>query len=741
MNLVKLKVILLAFIIVFTTSAFAADKILPLPKPTIDEHIKIKIAKKKEIYPQKKPTEKKEQEVVDTSSEVGETKEDSKEEAFIYPEKKPLIVKKKIDKAAIKSEILSKRDFKIAKSAFEFVDKKKWQSALKTSKKAKDKTLYNLISYLYLKQPSNGASFYDYLTFISSNPEYPRINRLKYLAEHKINLKTNSPKSILKWFDGNEPLSDFGKIKLGEIYLAQGNHEKGSKLIKDGWIKAKLSKSNLRYLRKKYKKIISVEDNIKRADWHAWEGKHWDVQRMLRYLPKDETALYRARQLLMSRSYGVDDAIAKVPGKFKNDIGLKYDRLKWRRRRGRLEPSLEILFQTPNDPIKLVRPDIWWKERAILTRSLIYKKKYPKAYKVSSNHSLTEGPEYADAEWLSGWIALTFLDDPNLALQHFKNFYNNVGYPISLSRGAYWLGRTYKKVNNKQKSDEWFSKGSKYLNTYYGQLSFVEINPDKSFSLPDQSKVSEKYKKEFNNNPLIRSIRLMKELDKTKYSKDFLKHLASININEGSEILAGKLATEIGRYDYAIQISKQASYEKRFHNELNYPVIETPKIVNKKTMPKPELVLAVIRQESEFDQRANSYVGARGLMQLMTYTAKLVAKQAKLPYSKSRLKSDPFYNIKLGSYYLAGLLEDYEGSYPFALAAYNAGPKRVRYWKKINGDPQKGKINYIDWVELIKFKETRNYVQRVLENVNVYRYILSGKPIKIYNFFEDKPHY
>ena len=158
-------------------------------------------------------------------------------------------------------------------------------------------------------------------------------------------------------------------------------------------------------------------------------------------------------------------------------------------------------------------------------------------------------------------------------------------------------------------------------------------------------------------------------------------------------------------------------------------------------MPKPELVLAVIRQESEVDQKANSYVGAQGLMQFMTYTAKLVAKQAKLPYTKSRLKSDPNYNIKLGSYYLAGLLEEYEGSYPIALAAYNAGPKRVKYWKKINGDPQKGKINYVDWVELIKFKETRNYIQRVLENVNVYRYILKGKPISIYNFFEDKPHY
>ena len=154
---------------------------------------------------------------------------------------------------------------------------------------------------------------------------------------------------------------------------------------------------------------------------------------MLKYLPKDETALYRARQLLMSKSYGVDNAIAKVPAKFKNDIGLKYDRLKWRRRRGRLDPSLEILFSVPKDSVKLVRPDLWWKERSILTRSLIYKKKYAKAYKVSSNHSLTTGPEYAESEWLSGWIALTFLNDPNMALQHFKNFYNNVGYPISLS--------------------------------------------------------------------------------------------------------------------------------------------------------------------------------------------------------------------------------------------------------------------------------------------------------------------
>jgi len=738
--LLKLKAILLVFLITFGSIAIAKDQILPLPKPMPDQETKAITAKKKEIYPEKKPAKKKEITEIESSTKIVESTEKLEEEVFIYPEKKPIIVRKKIDKTVAKSSILSKKDFKFAKAAFEAIDKKKWQTAIKISKKAKDKTLFKLVNYLYLIKPSNTASFYDYLVFINNNPDYPRINRLKYLAEHKINLKQNKPKTILNWFGENEPLSAFGKIKLGEIYILQGNTEKGSKLIKEGWIQAKLSKNDLRYLRKKYKKIITVEDNIKRADWHAWEGKYWDVQRMLRYLPKDETALYRARQLLMSRSYGVDSAIAKVPAKFKNDIGLKYDRLKWRRRRGRVESSLEILFSVPKDPAKLIRPEIWWKERAILTRSLIYKKKYAKAYKISSNHSLSNGPEYADAEWLSGWISLIFLDDPNLALQHFKNFYDNVGYPISLSRGAYWLGRSYKALNNTQKAEEWFKEAAKYLNTYYGQLAFVEINHGKAFSLEDQPEVSEKFRKEFNKNRLIKNIKILKELDKAKLTKDFLKHLATINIKEGSEILAGEIAIEIERYDYAIQISKKASYEKRFHNLLNYPIIQTPKIVNNKTMPKPELVLAVIRQESEFDQRANSYAGARGMMQLMTYTAKLVAKQAKLPYSKTKL-NNPDYNIKLGSYYLAGLLEEYEGSYPFALAAYNAGPKRVKYWKKINGNPQKGKISYVDWVELIKFKETRNYVQRVLENVNVYRYMLSGKPIRIYNFFEDKAHY
>ena len=336
---------------------------------------------------------------------------------------------------------------------------------------------------------------------------------------------------------------------------------------------------------------------------------------------------------------------------------------------------------------------------------------------------------------MAGWIAVSFLNNPNKAVNHFKSFYENVGYPISLARGAYWIGICYEKLGKNKLSQDYFKEGSKYLTTFYGQLSFKKINPTGQFELIDQSKYSKAYEKEFNNNPLVKHVILLKELNKTNYSKDIIKHLADLNIEEGSEVLAAKLATEVGRYDYAIQVSKKASYEKRFYNKYNYPIITTPRVINGKNMPSQEIILAIARQESEFDAKANSRVGAKGMMQLMTYTAKLVAKQMGVPYRKSKLTSDPEYNIRLGTYYFNSLLSEYGETYPFAIAAYNAGPKRVRYWRKINGDPKKGNIDFVNWIELIKFKETRNYVQRVLENASVYRYMLNGKPVELDNFF------
>ena len=187
-----------------------------------------------------------------------------------------------------------------------------------------------------------------------------------------------------------------------------------------------MSKSEPRFYRKKFKSILDSEDHIKRADYLAWNKKYWDLKRMLVYLPSDFKALYNARQILMSNSYGVDNAIAKVPDRFKKDIGLEYDRLKWRNRRGRLESALQILYDNSNrSEEELVRADLWWKQRESIVRSLIYKKRYKTAYKVASEHSLSSGPEFAEAEWLAGWIAHSFLKSQEYAINHFLNFYDN----------------------------------------------------------------------------------------------------------------------------------------------------------------------------------------------------------------------------------------------------------------------------------------------------------------------------
>ena len=695
------------------------DVLKPIPKPVTQ-----KIIKKDEKKPEEKVVKKKEKDL-----------------GIILPKKKPLIAGSKSIETVKKSKYYSKKDFSIAKKAILEMKQAKWPSALKTAKKAKDKSIYNFIQWRHLLTKGNKASYYDYKIFIDANGDYPRIGRVKYLAEHKLSTDSISHKKIIDWFGSDEPLSGFGKMILGESLILQGNTQKGTSLIKEGWVTAELSKSELRFYRKKFKKYLNADDYIKRADYLAWNNKYWDLKRLLRYLPKDYELLYTARQLLMSKSYGVDNAISKVPAKFKNDPGLNYDRLKWRRKRGRVDSSVEILTSIKNTKEYLVRPDKWWIEREIISRSLIYKKKYELAYKIASNHALIDGPEYAAAEWMSGWIALSFLDDPLLAKDHFENFYNNVGYPISTSRGAYWLAKTYQKLGKNDLAEQWFSKASEFLTTYYGQLAFMELNPNKPFELTKDIEVSKEYRDYFFKKELVKTTYLLDELNEDKYTKHILRHLANDDINNGSEILAAELATNIDRFDFAIQIAKIASYEKRFHNKYNYPIISTPNYINGRKIPDTAFILSIIRQESEFDLSANSHAGAKGLMQLMPYTAKLVAKQANLPYTKSRLTSDAEYNINLGSHYIAGLILEYDGAYPFAIAAYNAGPKRVRYWKKINKNPQKNQIDYVNWIELIKFKETRNYVQRVLENYNVYRYILAQKPVTMKNFFKDEPLY
>ena len=285
--MLKKLIFLISLIVFFNLAHLSTAEIIPLKKP-----IQTKEEEKKKLLvdvlkPLPKPVEKKEIKKKEKQVEKKVVLKKEIAQGIILPKKKPLIAGSKTIDTVKKSKYYNKKDFAIAKKAILEMKQAKWPTALKTAKKAKDKSIYNFIQWRHLLTKGNKASYYEYKTFIDANEDYPRIGRIKYLAEHKLSTESISPKKIIDWYSIDEPLSGFGKMILGESFILQGNIEKGTSLIKDGWITAELSKSELRFYRKKFKKYLNADDYIKRADYLAWNNKYWDLQRLIRYLPKD----------------------------------------------------------------------------------------------------------------------------------------------------------------------------------------------------------------------------------------------------------------------------------------------------------------------------------------------------------------------------------------------------------------------------------------------------------------------
>ena len=624
-------------------------------------------------------------------------------------------------KGRLETKTLDNKDFEISKVVFDYVDRKQWKLALSDAQKMQDKTIFALVNWMYLIDPQSGAGFNEYFIFIKNNKDWPRINRIKYLAEHKINFDNNTPSSIIEYFTNNPPLSGFGKLRLAEAFLENNQTEKSKSLVKDGFKDAELSKNDLRYFSKIFKKFLTQEDFALRADYFAYEAKYQDLRDTIGYLNPDYQKLYNARAALFTKR-SADNLIAQVPQYLKEDPGLIYDRIKWRRKKARFDDALTLLNQSASDSLE--RNQYLAKERLSIARDKIQDKEFKTAYEILKDHRLKEGSDYAEIEWHLGWLALSFINQPDAALAHFLRMNAAVSYPISKARAAFWIGRTYKKLGQVNQANTWFKTGSQYGTTFYGQLSHKEID-EKKFLINNSFKLSEEKYEEFKkNNPLAKSVIVLKELNRTKYTKDILRHLGDVDQNKTAEeiSMAGVLAQEIERYDFAIQIAKNASYKNLNFLEISYPEIEIPKQIKDKKILDSSVILALIRQESEFDTSATSRVGAKGLMQIMPATARVLSKVTNIDFSREKLTRDKDYNLALGSYYISDL-DDLFGSQYLAFAAYNAGPNRVEKWIKTHGDPRKKQIDAIDFIELIPFHETRNYVQRVSENINVYEYL------------------
>jgi soluble lytic murein transglycosylase len=478
--------------------------------------------------------------------------------------------------------------------------------------------------------------------------------------------------------------------------------------------------------RRRFQKYIRRQDDIARLDRLLWERQTTLARRVLRYLPQEWHKLAEARIALMSRAPRAAKAVAVVPPSLRDDPGLIYERVRWYRRDQKMAEAVELLLQHP----KLHAAeglDRWWHERESLARWALNEGDAALAYKLASSHFQTEGSDFAEAEWLAGWVALRKLNRPDDALRHFQALYDNVSFPISRSRGAYWIARSYEAKEQHKTATRWYREAASHITYFYGQLAAGHLLESERPGLPKEPEPSEKDIAAFETRDMPRVVRLMTAFDRRREVRSFLMAIAAGAKTPVEWSLSTRLAQDIGRYDLAVSVAKLAVRDGVVLSSSGYPALEPAS--SKEEFPDPLILHAVVRQESAFDTEAVSHAGARGLMQLMPQTALRVAHRLNISYSQNRLTHDPTYNLRLGQAYLANMLHDYDGSLILALAAYNAGPVRVERWLQRYGDPGPNIYDAIDWTESIPFAETRNYVQRVLENLMVYRSREKGQPL------------
>ena len=598
------------------------------------------------------------------------------------------------------------------------VKNERYSLAYNRSKNLDDPTFKRLIEWFYLNNVQEPTHDFDALKeFLQATKGWPRRGRAVLLAEKKLD-EIKDPKKIKEWFSLYKPTTQDALYLYVESLKQEGKQEEAEAYIRDYWVKATLSKKDRQDFYKRYKSDLRIEDHQARLDRLLWD-RHFDSAEVLYPLVGKSLAnLARARIGLAKGQPGVDLMIQAVAPQYMDDEGLLYERVRWRRDRDKNEGVAELLKEAPK---QLKHASSWWRERHIVARRFMSQKEFQKAYDLVSQHNQTGGFSFAQAEWLSGWLALRFLNNPTVAFEHFRNMAEKVSSPVSRSRAYYWKGLAALSLGRKIEAYKLFSQASQFSTRFYGQLAYsklMEVAPN--YPTPPLTALGKTSTKDLNLPKDILEICGYLYSVNLKHEKDlFFDKLVRYGEDEDSFIELFRLAKEFEAYHAQVTLSKKAMRAGFVALDEGYPVFQDVPFDYFNEV-EPSLVYGIIRQESAFDPKARSSAGARGLMQLMPGTAKETARKLGVSYRVSKLDT-PDYNIRLGSAYISRLINRFEGYYVLAVASYNAGPYRVEKIMEEIGDPRTGEVDIVDWIEMIPIYETRNYVQRVLEAMHIYR--------------------
>ncbi|MEE9272866.1 MAG: lytic transglycosylase domain-containing protein [Robiginitomaculum sp.] len=617
------------------------------------------------------------------------------------------------------STLLSRADQNTFRRAMHAADRRRWEDVEKYARKVSDSTARKVLLWRQAVADPY-VPFSTLREIVQNQANWPRINNIRYKAEVHLFDNPIESSDTVAWFMGQDPVSGEGRAALARAYYKLGNKQMGDQWLKLAWRESRLTRDRQKFLFKHFKDRLTPKDHAARADHLIWLGKRYyrSAGGLLSLMPKKDRALADARMRVGANRSGMDKAINAVPKANRTDTGLLFERARWRRKKKSEIYALPLYLEMTTPPSTPAGQKRLWKEKKYMSYWALKKKRYTDAYKLTLNHGLTSGEGFAEAEFLAGWIALTKLHKPHTASKHFKILRNGVTRPVSLGRASYWQGRAAQDLGNGNER-AFYLEASKYPNVYYGQLAAEKLNPNVAMTnLPEETS-SWVVDTNFQERDLIRALRMIGEVRSERIFNQFSFHLDDILKDNDELSLLAKIGKDFGYMKASVRAAKQSARFGSMLTESGYPMPEL--ITNLSPSFNVPFVLAIARQESEFNTKATSHAKAYGIMQMIHSTAKRTARLSKLPYQRSWLTRDPEYATQLGAYHLKELLQNYDGSYIMTAAAYNAGERRVNQWLSTYGDPRTGQIDAIDWIESIPFSETRNYVQRVMENLEVYR--------------------
>jgi len=608
--------------------------------------------------------------------------------------------------------------------AVELAGKGHYSDAKTLAARSGDTVAIKLVEWLYLKDTDSKASYKRLAAFVSENPDWPHAQALSRAAERSLLNNGYAAENVLAYFAERKPETAEGMLALARAKLASGDREAARVWAARGWALTEADAGIEGGVLSEFGSLLTAADHKARL-WTKIMAEETNAAiRVVKRLSADHQQAAKVAQLLLRNHSGAKKSLGQLSSAMRTEPAMIHSAAKFHRRAHRYNEAAALLLKMPRDHSKLYNPDEVWTERRLVARGLLgrnNKKNWTNAQKLAADHGFKSGPNAAEGEFLAGWIALRYLNDTKSALLHFNRQSEISASRTETARAKYWLGRTYTALGQPELAAAAYAVAAHHSTLYYGQLAKDALGRGGQPIRVSEVRPSAAARSSVAQDELVQAFRLLARAGREGEMGLFLWPIAKRFKTQEEMSAAASIVWDNGGPFMAVRLAKAASSHGIDIDHWGYPLRAMPDW--KSIGPKVEkaLVYGLTRQESEFNSLAGSHAGAKGLMQLMPGTAKLISRQYKLKYNPKALTADPAYNAKLGAAHLGDLVRDFKGSYILSLVAYNAGPRRSLEWMQRYGDPRAKGVDPIDWVESIPFTETRYYVQKVLQNTHVYR--------------------